>query len=53
MASTDSSAPAHPSSEEETPHGCIAGVVYVGYMVEDPETGEEVETFEAVPSLPR
>jgi hypothetical protein len=31
---------------DETPHGCIAGVVYVGYMVED-ENGEEVEVFDA------
>jgi hypothetical protein len=48
MATTDSSAPAHPPTEEETPHGCIAGVVYIGYMTEDPETGEEVEVFEPV-----
>ncbi len=26
---------------------CCAGVVYVGHMVEDPDTGEEVEAFEA------
>ena len=28
---------------------CLNGVVYIGHMVEDPETGEEGETFEAVP----
>jgi hypothetical protein len=33
---------------EGTPHGCIAGVVYIGHMVEG-EDGEEVEVFEAVP----
>ena len=32
----------------ETPHGCIAGVVYIGHMVEG-EDGEEVEVLEAVP----
>jgi hypothetical protein len=37
----------HP--DEETPHGCIDGFVYVGHMVEDPETGQEVEVFDAVP----
>jgi hypothetical protein len=35
-------------TEEEAPHGCIAGVVYIGHMVEG-EDGEEVEVFEAVP----
>ncbi len=32
-----------------TPHGCMNGRVYIGHMVEDPETGGEVESFEAVP----
>jgi hypothetical protein len=45
----ESSAPAHPPTEEETPHGCIDGVVYIGHMVEDSETGDEVEVVEAVP----
>jgi hypothetical protein len=44
----ESSAPARPSTEEETPHACIARVVYIGHMVEG-EDGEEVEVFEAVP----
>ena len=48
MAHSDSSAPAHPTTEEEPPHGCIAGVVYIGHMVEN-EYGEEVEVIEAVP----
>ena len=33
---------------DETPHSCIAGMVYIGHMVEG-EGGEEVEAFEAVP----
>ncbi len=33
---------------EETPHGCIAGVVYIGHMVIG-EDGEEMEVFEPVP----
>jgi hypothetical protein len=61
MSSTEkSSAPAHPSTEDhdtveahyaclERPHACNDGVVYVGHLVEDPGTGEEVEVFEAVP----
>ncbi len=38
----------HPSTEER-PCACLAGVVYVGHMIEDPETSEETEAFEAVP----
>ena len=49
MATAKSSAPAHPSpAVDDHPHGCIAGVVYIGHLVEDPETGEEVEVVEAV-----
>jgi hypothetical protein len=47
MATTESSAPAHPPTEEETPHGCYLGVVYIGHMVEG-EDGEEVEVYTAV-----
>ncbi len=32
-----------------TPHGCYGGLVFIGHLVEDPETGEEVESFESVP----
>ncbi len=32
-----------------TPHGCMNGLVFIGHLVEDPETGEEVEVFESVP----
>ena len=28
---------------------CYRGVVYIGHLVEDPGTGEEVEVVEAVP----
>jgi len=36
------------ASGDECPHGCIQGVVYLGHMVHDEETGEEVEVIEAV-----
>ncbi len=58
----ESSAPhAHPSTEEqddtlethyaclERVHACYEGVLYIGHLVEDPGTGEEVEVIEAVP----
>jgi hypothetical protein len=39
----------HPEGPvDETPHGCIAGVVYIGHLVEG-EDGEEVEVFEVMP----
>ncbi len=31
------------------PCACINGVVYIGHLVEDPDTGEEVEVIEPVP----
>ena len=51
---------AHPSTEDhdtveahyaslERPHLCYEGVVYIGHLVGDPGTGEEVEVIEAVP----
>jgi hypothetical protein len=46
MATTESSAHAHPSTDE-SPHACLEGVVYIGRLVE--EDGEEVEVIEAVP----
>ncbi len=33
--------------QDEGPHACTDGVVYIGYLVE--EDGEEVEVVEAVP----
>jgi hypothetical protein len=45
-----SSAPAHPSTEEQDhPHACLNGYVYLGYTALDEETGEEVERVEALP----
>jgi hypothetical protein len=52
MANTESSAPAHPSTEEHdhqdseaSPHACNGGWVTIGQIALDPETGEEVEEF--------
>jgi hypothetical protein len=51
--------PAQPSTEDhdgtleahyscfECPHTCNDGVVYIGHLVEDPGTSEEVEVIEA------
>jgi hypothetical protein len=42
--------PAHPSTEEQDhPHACLNGYVYLGYTALDEETGEEVERVEALP----
>ena len=61
MATEKSSASAQPSAEDhddtveahyaclERPHACYDGVVYIGRLVEDPGTGEEVERVEALP----
>jgi hypothetical protein len=38
--------PAHPPTEEATPHGCYEGVVYIGHMVIG-EDGEVVEVYTA------
>ncbi len=46
MDTTESSAPAHPSTDE-SPHACLEGVVYIGRLVE--QDGEEVECTEAIP----
>ncbi len=35
--------------ERLRPHGCMNGLVFIGHLVEDLETGEEVEVFESVP----
>ena len=47
----DDTLDAHYSALErlDAPHGCLGGLVFIGRMVEDAETGEEVEVFEAVP----
>jgi hypothetical protein len=62
MATEKSSAPhAHPSNEDyddtveahyaslERPHACTDSVVYIGHLVEDLGTGDEVEVVKAVP----
>ena len=51
MATQKSSAPhAHPSAEEQDhPHACLEGYIYLGYTVLDEETGDEVERLEVVP----
>ena len=38
----------HPVAEER-PCACYGGLVFVGHLVEDPETGEEAEAFEPYP----
>ena len=35
--------------QDERPHACLNGYVYLGYTVFDEETGEEVERVEALP----
>ncbi len=48
MDTKNSTAPApHPSITEC--FACYEGVVYIGHLARDPETGEEVEVIEAVP----
>jgi hypothetical protein len=40
----------HPSAEDQDhPHACLNGYVYLAYTAVDEETGEEVEIIEAVP----
>jgi hypothetical protein len=42
--------PAHPSTEDQDhPHACLNGYIYLGYTVFDGETGEEVERVESLP----
>ena len=59
MATTESSAPAHPSEDHddtveahyaslERPHVCLDGTVFVGHLVVG-DDGEEVEVVDAVP----
>ena len=51
MDSIKSSAPhAHPTiRDQDHPHACLEGYVYLGYTAFDEETGEEVERVEALP----
>jgi hypothetical protein len=41
--------PAPPTEEQDHPHACLNGYVYLGYTAFDEETGEEVERVEALP----
>ncbi len=47
MDTTNHTAPAPPSAPEC--FACYEGVVYIGHLVEDDETGETAEVFEPVP----
>jgi hypothetical protein len=41
---------AHPSAEEQDyPHACLNGYVYLGYITVDEEKGDEVERVKALP----
>ena len=35
--------------EQDHPHACLNGYIYLGYTAVDEETGEEVERVEALP----
>jgi hypothetical protein len=35
--------------DQDHPHACLNGYVYLGYTVFEEETGEEVERVEALP----
>jgi hypothetical protein len=37
------------SHDQEHPHACLDGYVYLGYIVFDQESGEEVELVESLP----
>jgi hypothetical protein len=41
--------PGHPTEEQDHPHACLNGYIYLGYTALDEETGEEVERVEALP----
>jgi hypothetical protein len=38
-----------PTEDQDHPHACLNGYVYLGYTAVDEETGEEVERVEALP----
>jgi hypothetical protein len=35
--------------DQDHPHACLNGYIYLGYTAVDEETGEEVERVEALP----
>jgi hypothetical protein len=51
MATEKSSAhTAHPSTKDQDhPHACLNGYIYLSYTAFDEQTGEEVERIEALP----
>ena len=44
----DDTVEAHYASLER-PHACLGGKIFIGHLVEDPGTGDEVEVFEGLP----
>ena len=40
---------AHPHDDQDHPHACLDGYIYLGYTALDEETAEEVERVEALP----
>jgi hypothetical protein len=45
----DDTVEAHYACLLERAHACYQGVVFIGHVVEEPGTGEEVEVIEAIP----
>ena len=41
--------PPPPTEEQDHPHACMGGLVFLTYTAFDEETGEEVEMVEALP----
>jgi hypothetical protein len=41
--------PPPPTEDQDHPHACLDGYVYLGYTAVDEEAGEEVERVEALP----
>jgi hypothetical protein len=42
----------HPPTDQDrdqAPHACLSGLVFIGHLACDPETGEEVEEIWAIP----
>jgi hypothetical protein len=40
--------PFHAAPDDQHPHACLNGYVYLGYTAVDEQTGEEVERVEAL-----
>ena len=37
------------TTDQDHPHACYGGFVFIGSLVEDPDTGEELEAFDSIP----